>query len=67
LPKTSGAFTRRQVLKRITPIACDRYAGGKSVHQDSTDASTTGDLIETYNPNKWAVNRIDVMCLNAEY
>lgn len=57
LPQKTEYFT-----ENIIPIVCD-HSSLESVRQFNEDLRRK--LNETYNENKWAVNGIDVMCLNA--
>jgi protochlorophyllide reductase len=57
LPEKTEYFT-----ENIIPIACD-HTSLESVRQ--FNGNLRRKINETYNPNKWAVNGIDVMCLNA--
>jgi protochlorophyllide reductase len=68
-----AAFAKEQVVsvlpektqyfvENIIPIVCD-HSSLESVRQ--FNGNLRRKLNETYNVNKWAVNGIDVMCLNA--
>jgi NAD(P)-dependent dehydrogenase (short-subunit alcohol dehydrogenase family) len=68
-----AAFAKEQVVsvlpektpyfvENIIPIACD-HTSQESIRE--FNETLRRKLKETYNVNKWAVNGIDVMCLNA--